>query len=104
MYMCNCLVIFAADNTQKDSKDVDLASMLPFNPDLIRPDTFPKYEPEQTFDDEGNLMLGDLPLKKFDVEPLDIDAYIKEFEVQPILKLKVNVLVQFNVLYFSLYT
>ena len=82
--------------------------MLPFNPDLIRPDTFPKYEPEQTFDNEGNLMLGDLPLKKFDVKPLDVDAYIKEFEVQPILKLKVVHMYMcrctlYNVLYFSFY-
>lgn len=80
---------FAADISPKDSEDVDLASMLSFNPDLIRPNTFPKYEPEETFDDEGNPMIGDLSLKKFDVEPIDVDAYIKEFEEPPILKLKV---------------
>lgn len=100
---CTCIVIcskhhffllnLSSDHTAeisgKAAKIVDLASTMPLNPDLIRPSTFPKYEPEQIFDEEGNLMVGDLPLKKVEVKPTDVDAYLKEFEQHPILKLKV---------------
>ena len=75
----------------KDSEVVDLISTLPINTDHIQPFTFPKYEPEQSLDEEGNLMVGGVALKQFDVKPIDIDYHLQQYEEHPILKLKVRI-------------
>ena len=65
---------------------------LPIDTSRVRPFTFPKFEPEQKFDEGGNLMIGDLVLKKFDVKPTDIDYHLQQCEEYPTFKLKVIVL------------
>ena len=73
---------------------------LPIDTSRVRPFTFPKFEPEQKFDEEGNLMIGDLVLKKFDVKPTDIDYHLQQCEEYPTFKLKVIVLIHVHALMY----
>ena len=42
-------------------------------------------------DEEGNLMVGDVALKQFDVKPINVDYHLQQYEEHPILKLKVRI-------------
>jgi hypothetical protein len=55
-----------------------LAQAPPFNPDVVDLSLFPEHEEGEERDDEGNLVINGVPLKKVDVEPLALEDFIKE--------------------------
>ena len=87
--MSSFFINFKADPSDEEPEYMKLlAQAPPCNPKLVNPCIFPKYEEENPRDEEGNLIVNGVPLKKIDVEPLVVDDFIKE--EWPRLELKVH--------------
>lgn len=76
----NNIVIHVIAKRSDEGSDIEelLAEAPPFNPDVVDLSLFPEYEEGEERDDEGNLVINGVALKKVDVEPLVLEDYIKE--------------------------
>ena len=71
------LLIASRSDEESDIEEL-LAQAPPFNPDIVDLSLFPEHEEGEERDEEGNLVINGVPLKKVDVEPLVLEDYIKE--------------------------
>ena len=79
-YTLTLSYIHVIANRSGEESDIEelFAEAPPFNPDVVDLSLFPEYEEGEERDDEGNLVINGVALKKVDVEPLILEDYIKE--------------------------
>ena len=70
--------LLADTSDEEPSLEELLAKLPPPNPDLIDMNPYPKCEEAEPRDEEGNLIVNGVPLKKVEVKPLDVSDYLKE--------------------------
>ena len=68
----------------KKSKDIDITSRFTSDHQKIHPPSFPTHDSEPEYDEEGNLIVNGVPLKKVDIPPFNVEDYLEED--YPVLK------------------
>ena len=78
--------MLADEISGKKSKDIDLTLRFTSGHQKIHPPSFPSHDLEPQYDEEGNLIVNGVPLKKVDVKPINVDDYLEEMEDYPVLE------------------